>query len=385
MGEIAEKNNQIIADIDVEQLGIEAKRALNIQSSFLPKFEEYKGYQEVYAGLIKQEITPELCEEANTLKNKLVKVRTGIDKIHKTEKRYYLAAGRFIDALKNKLQEPGIQMEENLKEIADHYKIKEQQRLEKLQKDREELLSKYVEEVEGRDLCSMEDDVWEAYLEVQKKRHEERIEVCRKEREGEEKRARLVALNEERKEKLIPYWGLLKEGQQSSNFGVMKEDEFKALLKSVKAEKKKDDDHKKELEKEAKALRKEKEKRRELSLSRSEELGKAKRFVESTKELGDMTSAEYKKVSDSANKKYEEHRANQKRLRELEEAEAKKAEQEKKRLEEEVALKNKSENEQLSSWVNSFEIEESPVENDVAELITSKFEAFKKWSIGQMK
>jgi hypothetical protein len=160
MGDLAVKESGLIADINLDELGIELSSAMNIQASFMPTFEEYKGYQEMYALIIKSEITPELCEQAKALKNKLVKVRTSIDRIHKSEKAYYLAASKFIDSLKNKLQEPGKLMEDNLKEIYEFYERQEEERLAKLQTERQELLSAYVDDAQDRDLKSMDEDVW---------------------------------------------------------------------------------------------------------------------------------------------------------------------------------------------------------------------------------
>ena len=40
---------------------------------------------------------------------------------------------------------------------------------------------------------------------------------------------------------------------------------------------------------------------------------------------------------------------------------------------------------QLNAWVNSFEIPETNVDNDVSKLIKEKFNAFKDWSLTQVE
>ena len=92
--------------VDPKEFSIEEAKAKTIESSFMPKIVEFNGYKKVYQTIIESEISKENCKQAVDLGRKLVKVRTGIAEIHKTEKAYYLAAGRYVDALKNKLTEP---------------------------------------------------------------------------------------------------------------------------------------------------------------------------------------------------------------------------------------------------------------------------------------
>jgi len=61
------------------EFGIEESKAVVINESFLPKLAERDGYIAVYENLLTKEITKEVCNEAATLRKKLVKVRTGID------------------------------------------------------------------------------------------------------------------------------------------------------------------------------------------------------------------------------------------------------------------------------------------------------------------
>lgn len=158
--------------VNPKDYGLEEKNVKSIEEAFKPKIIERDGLEKVYGGLIKQEITQDICNQAGSLRKKLVKVRTGISDIHKTQKAYFLSAGRFVDAWKNKETLPITQMEENLGKMEKHFEIKEQERLQKIQDIRLNRLSKYVEDVSDRYLADMEEDVWEAYISSKKKDYE---------------------------------------------------------------------------------------------------------------------------------------------------------------------------------------------------------------------
>ena len=106
-----------ITIIDSKDFGLTEDKAIQITQSFLPKIAEFNGYIEVYNLIITEDITEETISKANSLRKKLVKVRTGIADVHKAEKAFYLASGKYIDALKNKHTLPVLQMEEKLEEI----------------------------------------------------------------------------------------------------------------------------------------------------------------------------------------------------------------------------------------------------------------------------
>ena len=106
-----------ISKIDPKEFGLEESQAATVESAFMPKIVERDGLKPIYEQLLTQEITPALCLEAKVLRLKLVKVRTGIAEIHKTQKAFFLAAGRYVDAWKTKETLPVEQMEENLEAI----------------------------------------------------------------------------------------------------------------------------------------------------------------------------------------------------------------------------------------------------------------------------
>ena len=110
-----------IKKVDPKEYGLQEKEAKTIDQAFMPKIVERDGLKKIYEQILSKEITLELCSEAKSIRLKLVKVRTGIAEIHKTQKAFFLAAGRYVDAWKNKETLPVTQMEENLTAIEEHY------------------------------------------------------------------------------------------------------------------------------------------------------------------------------------------------------------------------------------------------------------------------
>jgi len=169
-----------IKKIDPKEFGLQEKQVLEIEKSFMPKIKERNGYISMYNDLLKKELTTETCNEAGELRRKLVKVRTGIAAIHRTQKSYYLAAGRFVDAWKNKETEPVLQMEDKLSEIETYFELQEQKRLEILQNIRVTKLSKFVDDAHDRDLSKFAEDEFEALLAMKQKQHEDLIAAEKK-------------------------------------------------------------------------------------------------------------------------------------------------------------------------------------------------------------
>jgi hypothetical protein len=163
-----------ITKIDPKEFGLELTQVETIEQAFLPKIQERDGLIEIYRQVINSELTPFICNQAGDLRKKLVKVRTGLADIHKTQKAFFLSAGRYVDAWKNKETLPIEQMEENLSSIENHFINLEKQRIAQVEKDRTELLKQYMDFVPAQ-LGLMNEDVFNAYLASQKVAYEARI------------------------------------------------------------------------------------------------------------------------------------------------------------------------------------------------------------------
>ncbi len=274
--------------LKAEEFGLNNEQAQSIESAFLPKIQEREGLKEVYGEIIKKEISPELCNEAKACRLRLVKVRTGIAEIHKTQKAFFLAAGRFVDAWKNKETLPVTQMEENLKEIEEHYERIEAEKQAKLQAERASELEKYEAEIIPGNLGTLEVQVWENYLLGVKTAYDIKKENERKAAEAEDKRI----ANEKAEQERI----------RKENERLKKEAEEREMLDKIEAEKR----AKEEVERQAKAEaeRKEREEKERKEREAYEAKLKAERDEKERiqKELEAKAEAERKAKEDEENR-----------------------------------------------------------------------------------
>ena len=175
------ENNETVVVIDHK--GLDDVQALSIVDNFSGAVATRESLSGEYNSIVNAPITPGLAVEAKQLRNKLVKVRTSIAKIHKAEKAYYMAGSRFVDAVKNKLTTPVTDMEEKLKEIEQHEERKRQAALAETKAEREEKLSKYTDLI-PQGIETWEEAAFEIYLDANKvefEREELRAKVARDE------------------------------------------------------------------------------------------------------------------------------------------------------------------------------------------------------------
>jgi hypothetical protein len=248
-----------IAKVNPAEFGLKEAEVQPIESAFMPKIIERETLREVYENVINQELTPALCAEAKALRLKLVKVRTGIADIHRTQKAFFLAAGRFCDAWKNKETLPVEQMEEKLEAIEKHFENLERERKNKLRDERLAELNKYEMDGSLMLLGEMKEEVWVNFLAGAKLQYEQKKEA---ERKAEEER--LAAIEAERKRQ---------EEVRLENERLKKERE--ELEKAREAERKKLEAEKAKAEKarkeaEAKMLAQAKADREKLEAARAE-------------------------------------------------------------------------------------------------------------------
>jgi hypothetical protein len=228
--------NTELVKVDPKEYGLEEVQVATIEQAFLPKITERDGYAQIYEQLITKELTKELCNEARELRLKLVKTRTGIADIHKTQKAFFLAAGKFVDAWKNKETAPVEQMEEKLSEIEKHFENIEKERIAKLEADRLTLTKQFTE-YPASNLGLMADIVFDSYLLGLKVAYEAKIKA---EREAEQLRIdneRIDKLGRERISELYKYDQFQNDLVSVISMGSMSDENYKALLDSLKAKK----------------------------------------------------------------------------------------------------------------------------------------------------
>lgn len=188
-----------LVTVNASEFGIEETKAAQIAEQFKPMLDKMVELENEYNQLTSKiseagNITPTLSNEAKVLRLKYVKVRTGTAEIHKQQKAFYLAAGRFVDAWKNTQLFASESIEEKLKEIEEHQQRIEAQRIVVLQTERSEQLAPYGIDTTHLNLGIMSDEVWSNFLigtianynakiEAEKKAEEERLAAIEAERQ----------------------------------------------------------------------------------------------------------------------------------------------------------------------------------------------------------
>lgn len=344
-----------LVKIDPKEFGLNDQNVQEIEQAFLPKIAERDGYIPVFEQLIIKELTPQLCVEAKELRLKLVKVRTGISDIHKTQKAYFLSAGRFVDAWKNKETIPVEQMEEKLAEIEKYFERIEAERLAKIESDRKTELLKYSEVVPFG-LAQMDEAVFQNHLTGCRLAYEAKVEAEKK-AEAE----RLAAIEAEKAEQ---------ERIRQENIRLQK----LAEEKEKQLEKEREEVDKLRIEAEAKA-RKERE---EIEAKAAQERKDAQAKI-------DKANEESRKLAEEIRlKKEQEEKAEADRK-------AKEVKELKEKQDQERKLSMASDKEKLTRWVNSTVLPEIIIlgldENSqsAVNIITDKFNAFKRWAESQIE
>lgn len=370
-------NEQLQTVVDPKEFGIEEIKASQIENSFMPKIKERELLDNAFNEILTKELTPELAVEAKRLRNQYVKIRTGIAEIHKVEKQFFLAAGRFCDAIKNRLTLPVEQKEERLFEIEDYFNKIERERIAKIKSDREELLSSYVDNPDSYKSELLSDEAFDNLLTGLKLAFEHKLE--------KEKEAERIRLEEEREENLKrlrsnlmrPYYDFFKD---EVNLGEISDADFEILISEMKAKK---DAHDAEIEAtriENERLKKEAEERDRLAIIEAERIEKERK-----------EEAE-KQMKIQAAKDEEIRIANEKAAKLEAENKARLIAEEKERKAKEAAEKKAAaapDRDKLVNWINGMNagvVEVSDPElSAIAANILIKFNSFKSWALNELK
>lgn len=168
-----------IVKIDPREYGLEESKAADIAAQFKPMLDRMVELEKEYNEIIQLPIEDvATSRKAKELRLKYVKVRTGTAEIHKAQKAFYLAGGRFVDGWKNAQLFASQGIEEKLEAIEKHQENLEKERIEKLRAEREAALAPYgVENIEMLSLGHMADQVWENFLSGTKANHQAKLDA----------------------------------------------------------------------------------------------------------------------------------------------------------------------------------------------------------------
>lgn len=358
-----------LVKVDPKEFGLEVEQVSTIEQAFLPKIQEREALVAIYEQLITSELTPELCKQAKEVRLKLVKVRTGISDIHKTQKAFFLAAGRFVDAWKNKETLPVEQMEEKLSEIENYYINIEKARKAQLQAERQLEVSKYTD-YPASALGDMEQQVYDAYLQGLKVAYDAKVEaekqaeIARVEAETKEQ------LKKDRKEMLLSYWDFVDQVHKD-DLSALNPFEFSELLNSAKSLKESHEAEQARVKADNERLKKEAEqKEKELEAERKKQADILAKQQAEAKRIQDEKDAENARLQAELKAKADKEAA---------ELEAKKDAELKAQQEAEKAAKAPFKT-KANKWVDSFQLPEFLEQNTTTDEIKQKFEAYKVWA-----
>lgn len=245
------KVEAVTVDTFNEVLGsVEQSKAQQIKKVFQPMTDMLEGFEKKYAEVMAMEISPETCKAAKRLRLDIGKVRIESEKLRKTEKSYFVAAGKAIDGVNNILKFAVIERENSLKEVELYYENLEKKAKEDRLKKREAKLLELDENINLPGfLLDMEDDEFNSYLEGQKSTIEKRLkqeEEERLERERIQKQGQLRESRLKESVELIPFI----EDVKNIDFGLISDSEYKAITDLAKV--KKEDSEASEKEKQKK-------------------------------------------------------------------------------------------------------------------------------------
>ena len=304
--------------------GLDEKKATELIGN-LPQIKDERKVLEVqYEEIIKLDIELlETQQRARDLRLLIQKNRTqGIMIWHKTTKDFFLRGGQFVDAIKRKEVAVNERMENGLEEIEKYAEIQKKERLEKLQSDRAEKLSKYIEDAHERDLASMDEDVWKAYFSTKKQEYEDRIAAEKKAEEDRKENKRLDKIENARRLEIAPYSDFIKK-EALPDIRNMDEKRYQSFLNGFKHRKAEYDTEQERIRKENERIRKEQETERKK--------------VEAERKARDEKQRKEREAFEAKLKKERKERqkaeAEIKAKKEAEEAERKKVEEEKRKAE----------------------------------------------------
>ena len=324
--------------INPKEYGLEEQKATEMISGLNITIAERQVLENAYIDVIELDIDEDNLAIFKELRLKIVKNRTqGIVKWHATNKAFYLAGGRFVDAIKNREIAINEAMESKLLGAEKYFENLEKEKLEKIQKERLLLIQPFLESIENLFLADMDEDVWDAYLLTKKNKFEE---LAAEKQRIENERLELERLEKVRIEK-----------QRIENEKLKLEAQKRE--KEIEVERKKQSD----------LLAKQK--------ADSEKLAK----IESDKQEAILLKERKEKLKLEAELK-------SKKDAEIKAENERKLAEEKAKKESDKLAKAPVKN-QLNIWVDDFNIDlpnSELLNNDTALAIKLKFESFKKWA-----
>jgi colicin import membrane protein len=318
-------------ELSAKTFGLEVEQVKEITNGLETIKSERIALIDTYEDVIGLEITEDNLKTFKDLRLLIRDNRTkGLKNWHKTNKAYFLAGGNFVQAIYNKEVLINESMEEKLLGAEKHFENLEKERLENLQFERLNKINPYVEDGYLVDYSIMEEEFFNDYFDLKKAK----FDKAEKERIEEAEKLRVEAEKEKERQAEI----------EAENAKLKTEAEAKQKQSDLEAKQRANKE----------ALR----------------LGIEKKAKE-------KQDAILKEAKDKADKLEAELKAKQEAELKAKKLEVKKLEDEKKK---QLKLDKAPLKEQLTIWVNNFEIPLPKEANETTLNIAKKFNAFKEWA-----
>lgn len=418
--------------VKAEEFGLKPEQGEAITKGLKVILEEREVLSEQYQALTKAEINEETIQASKKLRLAIRDNRTkGIEKWHEANKAYWLAGGKFVDAVRRKEIVENERMEENLQSIENHYENLEKQRLDQVEAARKGLLEEFPDvNFNGYDLRNMDNNSFRQLLEdqrelksIREKRAQEEAEQAAKLKEKQE----LAEVRKKETMMLIPFIP----NYSDIDFGEMGVVEYVNLLTEAKQLKFDHEEQQKKIEEENKRLKEQADKLAQQTADREAQI-KATQELQNTRlaeilpfndpkknlidlsKLHELTSEDYNRILTNKKAYWQKAQDEAKAIADKQAADKKKAEEETARLAkeladkkaaEEAAIKKKAEEDaaaeeakkkaaiapdkdKLKLKVNELKYELSVLSGQTASAldveIKTKFDGFQKWAIEQI-
>jgi len=293
--------------LDAPELAtIDKSKAEQIRAVFAPMVAMLENFENAYNEVIQEaqnEINVNVIAKAKRVRLDIAKIRIAAEKARIEQKEEYLRAGKAIDGVNNILKWAVKGKEDNLEKIEKHFEIMEKERIERLQAERVEMISPYLEDANERRLCDMEPDVWNAYFSAKKKEYDDRVEAERKAELERIEREKKEA--EERERMRIENERLKKEAEERERIAKIEQEkrEKEELARKAKEEKeRKEREEKERLEREAheKQLEAERKERERIAkqLKEKEDHERREREAKEAREQAELNKGDAEKLND---------------------------------------------------------------------------------------
>jgi hypothetical protein len=413
-----ENQNELAAvkptEVNPIEFGVEKKQAEELTSGLQTFRIEREQLIKQYEQVIKMEVTEENIKIFGDLRKQVKHNRTkGFENWHKTQKAFFLAGGRFVDAIKNKEIAVNFYMEERLEEAEKFFENQEKERKEAQRLQRYEELSKYTENAGMYPLADISEEAFQELLKGARLSYEqaeaEKAEQARRAREEAEK----VNRYNKRIYELKPFEDVYSP-DDNLDLKEMSEADYQELLTALKDAKKAILEEQERIKKENEKLKQEAAAAAAKRSKRQTELTPFMSFIRDYEALISSSDEVYQKEIEGLKIALKQHQEAELAKQKEEQAERARQAAERERIEDEAAaaraalqaerekaeaierekqerirkqkeaeaeLRAKSEAEQILAWIDSMKIEIGPFpDGQACKEITARFEGFKAWA-----